>query len=116
MAIGKMLVKKFCYDKRIWELQHETILVFVCFIPHIENDGTLPYDLEMLESMCMPRLKLTEPLQKHIDRLLKVKESIVEIITPQNKHEKQRIKFIDFQWANSGLDFMRKRKSRQKVS
>lgn len=110
MARGRMLVKEFCYDERIWKLKNNDILIFVSIIPHTESDGTIVANPNILKGLCLPLSEITT--QEIGDAIKTFKSTIPPLVEEiETKHEK-RIKLTDFEWANENLDFMRKRQSR----
>ena len=55
MATGRMIVKEFCYDARVWAvLSERDALILVACIPNVETDGTLPADPRVLRCMDCP--------------------------------------------------------------
>ena len=110
MARGRMIVKEITYDRRVWSLSATAWgLLPYCF-PHLETDGTLPRAASSIKGMCFCLAKITTgQIEKAINEWLHTKPPICK------DGGDGRLFFVDFETTNSGLDFYRMRKYRDKI-
>src|SRR3990167_3130765 len=110
MAYGRMIVKEFSWDSRIWEeLSELAALLFAGAIPHIESDGPLPADPRMLRLVICPASK------KYSDADVAAAVAAWRGTHPPlvTDAPNKKLLFVDFERANWNLEHLRQRRSRQ---